>query len=246
MAMPWPKPVEPSFSRRSKVSRMPRGSSLVRRPAWVASSCSSCFLFAALRFGTTPSRRRISLSCMESSCPSRIDPAYMAIVTAIHQIESGADPVSEQNEGQVGDFELQDGFSNRKLGDVGRGLGNDGRREAFQLGGFLSTAGDHIAGGSEGPDGLGARLLMIPQSLLVPLQLMLEMGCRLVEARMGVGAPAVGLKGEPGRQVEGAFAVEKAALLLDDDLGLDRTVEQPSDPGRNPLLDAATQRLTHV
>src|SRR5262245_11640709 len=141
MAMPWPKPVEPSFSRRSKVSRMPRGSSLVRRPAWVARSCSSCFLFAALRFGTTPSRRRISLSCMGSSCPSRIDPAYMAIVTAIHQIESGAGPVSEQDERQVGDLKLHHRFSNRELGNVGRGLGDDGRRQVVQLGSFLAAAG---------------------------------------------------------------------------------------------------------
>src|SRR5262249_17606706 len=155
MAMPRRNPVEPSFSRRSKVSRTARGSSLVRRAAWPASSCSSCFLFAALRFGTTPSRRRISLSCIWSSCPSRIDPAYMAIMTAINQIESGAGAVSEQDEGQVGDFELHDRLSDRELGNVGPVLADAGRRRAVRLGPFLAAAGAHMAGRRYGPDWLG-------------------------------------------------------------------------------------------
>src|SRR5689334_23385591 len=72
------------------------------------------------------------------------------------------------------------------------------------------------------------------------------MGGRLIEAGMGVGAPAVSLQAEAGRQIEDAFAVEEAALLLDHHLRLDRAVEQPADAVRDALLDAVAQRLTHV
>src|SRR5262249_11117630 len=153
--------------------------------------CSNCFLLAALRFGTTPSRRRISLSCMESSCPSQIDPAYMAIAAAIHQIGSFTGPISEQDEWRVGDLERHDRISNREVGNVCGGVGDDGRREAVRLALLLANAGNHMAGSGKIFDRLGlSGLLMVPEALFILPELLLEMGRRLVETGMGIGTPA--------------------------------------------------------
>src|SRR5262249_49972765 len=87
---------------------------------------------------------------------------------------------------------------------------------------------------------------MVSEAFLVSLELALEMGGRLIEGAMGIGAASVCLEAEPGWQIERAFAVEESPLLFNHHLRLDRSIEQAGNAVRNALLDAAAQRLTHV
>src|SRR4051812_20589368 len=136
MAMPWPTPVVPSRSRSSSTSKMARSCWPVNSAAFRASSCRACFLLPALRFGRMLSGviRSIMASVLRRPLSGAgslgvlgIDPADMAVVTAIDHVQAAMGAVAEHQSRQFGKVEAQHGLADRQGLDRSRHLGDDHR-----------------------------------------------------------------------------------------------------------------------
>ena len=85
---------------------------------------------------------------------------------------------------------------------------------------WLGGGADHIALRLDLAHRLAAGAVMVLQPLLVAPELLFEVARRLVEARVGLGARAMRLEHEAGREMQGAVGVEAGTLLLHRDVGV--------------------------
>ena len=131
-------------------------------------------------------------------------------------------------------------------GSMMPGLGHHHGIESLRFDLVLGGSRDHIAWRFLLAHRLAPRLVMVLEALLVAAQLLFEMACRLVEARMSFGRRALGLQHQAGGQMQGAVGMETDALLLDRHMGVDGAFEIFLLQLEEPVFDMLAQGLADV
>src|SRR5690606_3978603 len=139
MAMPLPRPVEPSCSRATSVSKMVWASTPTRPAAFSARSSRSWRLLATFAQGITDSCDRMSASSIErepfeADCSHhgasgirerRVYPPDISIGAAVNHIHAPMSSMAERNHVRLGEIELHHGLAHAHGPEARRALGDN-------------------------------------------------------------------------------------------------------------------------
>src|SRR6266540_634673 len=147
----------------------------------------------------------------------RVDPANMAVRTAVHDIEAPMAGMAKNENGSTGQIKLQHCFADRKPLQCCGGFRNDNRIELRHLlFAFLLWRRDDIAGRFDkraiSADVASPGSMTILETSLVTPQASFDAHRRLVGAGISVGVQGLGLERYAGREVNRAFRAKAEPL----------------------------------